>query len=130
MKKQIDLMAQELQHNNLGNFIPEGVKKQKEEDPTPKKGNHHALVVIDSSFDSWIIDSGATHHMVVKEKVVTSLSSCSRPPILMGDDTPVAVAREGRVELHNGSFENVLHVPNLSMNLLLVYQITQKGKNI
>jgi hypothetical protein len=39
----------------------------------------------------------------------------------MGDDTPVAVAGEGRVELHNGSFENVLHVPNLSMNLLSVY---------
>ena len=48
----------------------------------------------------------------------------------MGDDTLVAVATEGRVELHNASFENVLHVPNLSMNLLLVYHIIQKGKNI
>jgi hypothetical protein len=48
----------------------------------------------------------------------------------MGDDTPVEVAGEGRVELHNGSFENVLHVPKLSMNLLSVYQITQKCKNI
>jgi hypothetical protein len=48
----------------------------------------------------------------------------------MGDDTPVAVAGEGRVELHNGNFENVLHVPNFSMNLLLVYQITQKGKKV
>jgi hypothetical protein len=53
-----------------------------------------------------------------------------KTPILMGDDTPVVVAGEGRVELHNGSFENVLHVPNLSMNLLSVYQITQKGKKI
>jgi hypothetical protein len=48
----------------------------------------------------------------------------------MGDDTPVAVTGEGRVELHNGNFENVLHAPNLSMNLLLVYQITQKGKKV
>jgi hypothetical protein len=46
----------------------------------------------------------------------------------MGDDTPVAVVGEGRVELHNGNFENVLHVPNIYMNLLSVYQITQKGK--
>jgi hypothetical protein len=30
MNKQIDLMAKTLQHNNLGNFIPKGVKKQKE----------------------------------------------------------------------------------------------------
>jgi hypothetical protein len=39
MKKQIDLMAQALRQNNLGNFIPEGVKKQKEKNPAPKKGN-------------------------------------------------------------------------------------------
>ena len=46
----------------------------------------------------------------------------------MGDDTPVAVAGEGRVELPYGSFENVLHVPKISINLLSVYQITQTGK--
>jgi hypothetical protein len=120
-------MAQLLQKNNLGNFIPEGAKKKKKEYRAPKKGNHHAMVTINSSFDSWIIDSGASHHMAAKEEIFTSLSSCSRPPILMGDDTPVAVAGEGRVKLPNSSFENVLHVPNLSINLLSVYQITQKG---
>ena len=50
--------------------------------------------------------------------------------ILMGDDTLVAVAGEGRVELHNGSFENVLHVPKLFMIFLLVYHITHKGKRV
>jgi hypothetical protein len=48
----------------------------------------------------------------------------------MGDDTPIVVVREGRVELQNGSFENVLRVRNLSMNLLSFYQITQKGKRV
>jgi hypothetical protein len=68
--------------------------------------------------------------MAAKEEVFSSLSPCSRPHILMGDDTPVEVGGEGRVELHNGSFENVLHVPKLSMNMLLVYQITQKCKKV
>jgi hypothetical protein len=68
------------------------------------------MVAINSSFDSWIIDFGASHHMAAKEEVFSSLSPCSRPPILMGDDTPVAIVGEGRVELHNDSFENVLHV--------------------
>jgi hypothetical protein len=77
MKKQINLMGHVLQQNNLGNFIPKGVKKQKEEDPAPKKGNHHALVAINSSYDSWIIDSGASHDMEAKEEVFTCLSSCS-----------------------------------------------------
>jgi hypothetical protein len=66
MKKKIDLMAEVLQHNNLGNFIPKGVKKQKEEDPTPNKGNNHALVAINSSYDSWMIYFGASHYMVAK----------------------------------------------------------------
>ena len=114
-------MAETLQQNNLGNFILEGVKKQKEEDHAPKKGNNHALVEINSSSDSWIIDSGASHQMAAKEEIFTSLSSCSGPPILMGDDTPIEVAGEGRVELPNGSFDNVLHVPKISINLLLVY---------
>jgi hypothetical protein len=48
----------------------------------------------------------------------------------MGQDTPVAVSGEGSVELHNRIFENVLHVPKFSMNLLLVFQITQKGKTV
>jgi hypothetical protein len=48
----------------------------------------------------------------------------------MGDDTPVVVAREGRVEFHNGIFENVSHVPNISMNMLFVYQIIEKSKKV
>jgi hypothetical protein len=66
--------------------------------------------------------------MATKVEVFSSLSPCLRPPIIMGDDTLVAVVGEGRVELHNDSFENVLHVPNLSMNPLSVYQVTPKGK--
>jgi hypothetical protein len=34
------------------------------------------------------------------------------------------------VEIHNSSFENILHVPIISMNLLLVFHITQKGKKV
>jgi hypothetical protein len=123
-------MTQVLQKNNLGDLIPEGAKKKKEEEHVPKKGNHHALVAINSSYDSWIIDSGASHHMATKMEVFTSLSSCSGPPILMGDDTLRTVAGEGRVELPNGIFENVLHVPNISINLLSVYQITQTSKRV
>jgi hypothetical protein len=68
--------------------------------------------------------------MEVKEEVFSSFSPCSRPPILMGYDTSISVVGEGRVELHNENFDNILHVPNLSMNHLLVYQITQKGKKV
>jgi hypothetical protein len=65
MQKQIDLMSQILQQNNLGDRIPEGAKKKKPKDMNSKKGNSsHVLIAINSSPNAWIVDSGASHHMV------------------------------------------------------------------
>jgi hypothetical protein len=58
MQKQINLMTQIIQKNNLGDRIPEGAKKKNPEDHNPKKGNSsHALIAINSSPDAWIVDS-------------------------------------------------------------------------
>jgi hypothetical protein len=128
MQKKIDLMTQILQQNNLGDRIPEGAKKKKPEDQNPKKGNSsHALISINSSLDAWIIDSGASHHMDTTKEVYYSLDACKGPPILMGDNSPVEVTDKGRIELTNKSFENVLHVPKLSVNLLSMYQMKNYG---
>jgi hypothetical protein len=108
-------------------------KKKKPEDPNSKKGNSsHALIAINSSPDAWIIDSGASHHMVASEAVYSSLDACKGPPILMGDNSSIEVTGKGRIELTNGSFENVLHVPKIYVNLLSVYQMTNSstGKKV
>ena len=42
----------------------------------------------------------------------------------MGDDSPVEIIDKGIIELNHGSFEDVLHVPKLSVNLLSIYHIT------
>ena len=42
----------------------------------------------------------------------------------MGDNTKMEVEGQGNVEMENGDFQNFLYVPNLSSNLLLIYQIT------
>jgi len=52
-----------------------------------------------------------------KNDILSSLTTCMGPPILMGDDSPFEVTGKIRVELDHGIFENVLHVPQLSMNL-------------
>jgi hypothetical protein len=41
----------------------------------------------------------------------------------MGDNSSVEVTGKGRIELTNESFDNVLHVPKLSINLLSVYKM-------
>jgi hypothetical protein len=107
---------------------PEGAKKKKSEDPNSKKDNSsHALIAINSFPDAWIVDSGASHHMAASEVVYSSLDACKGPPILMGDNSSVEVTDKGRIELTNESFENVLHVTKLSVNLLSVYQMTNSS---
>jgi hypothetical protein len=46
---------------------------------------------------------------------------------MMGGNSPVEVSGKGRIELTNGSFENVLHVPKLPFNLLSMYQRKNYG---
>jgi hypothetical protein len=121
-------MSQILQQNNLGDRIPGGAKKKNPEDLNSKKGNSsHALIAINSSLDDWIVESGASHHMASSKVVYYSLDACKGLPVLMGDNSSVEVTVKGRIELTNGSFENVLHVPKLSVNLLSIYQMKNSG---
>jgi hypothetical protein len=61
--------------------------------------------------------------MATSKEVYSSLDSYKGPPILMGDNSSVEVIDKGRIELTNESFENVLHVPKIFVNLLFVYQM-------
>jgi hypothetical protein len=101
MQKQIDLMSQILQQNNLGDRIPEDAKKKKAEDLNFKKGNSSHALIANSSLDAWIIDSGASHHTAASEVVYSSLDACKGPPILMGDNSSIEVTDKGRIELTN-----------------------------
>lgn len=70
--------------------------------------------------------------MASTKEAFSSLDACKGPPILMGDGSPVDITGKGRIELNHGSFEDVLHVPKLSVNLLSIYQITHSrtGKRV
>jgi hypothetical protein len=121
-------MTQIIHQNNLGYRHPEGAKKKKPEDQNPKKGNSsHALIAMNSSLDAWIVDSRESHHMASKKKDYSSLDACKVPPILMGGKSSVEVTGKGRIELTNESFENVLHIPKISVNLIFVYQMMNYG---
>jgi hypothetical protein len=125
MKKDIDQITQIFQKNNLGDHIPEASKKKPEYQS--KRGNSHALISINFSHDAWILYSSASHHMETTKNVLSSIPTCTGPPILMGYDTPDEVISQGRLEIPHRSFENVLHVPKISVYLLSVYQITHSG---
>ena len=75
----------------------------------------------------WIIESGATHHMGASKRDFSSMTPSEVPHIFIGDDTKVEVEGKDEVEMENGVFKDVLYIPNLTSNLLLVYKITHYG---
>ena len=56
-----------------------------------KTREKEALVEVASSPSTWVLDSGASHHMASSKEELTSLEPCIMPSILMGDDIPIEV---------------------------------------
>ena len=57
----------------------------------------------------------------------SSLNHSKVPHIFIGNDNKMEVEGKGNVEIENGESQEVLYVPNLSLNLLSIYQITHLG---
>jgi hypothetical protein len=85
-----------------------------------------------SSFDEWLIDSREYYHMDKDKDIFSSLNECNTKKKFVGDDRSLSVEGPRTFQVENGHFNDVLCVPSLSCNLLLVYQITHssEGKTI
>jgi hypothetical protein len=81
-----------------------------------------------SSLDEWLIDSGASYHMAKDKDIFSSLNECNTKKIFFGDDRSLSVVGYGIAQVDNGHCNDVLCLPSLSCNLLLVYQITHSGE--
>jgi hypothetical protein len=81
-----------------------------------------------STSNEWLIDSGAFYHMAKDRDIFSTLNECNTKKIFVGDDRSLSVEGSGTVQVENGHFNDVLCVPSLSFNLLLVYQITHLGE--
>lgn len=96
----------------------------------PSKGKGHALTARASSYGStWILDSGASHHMTHTQQMVTSLASCGTSQIAVGESVQLSVLGLGFVSLDGGTLQDVLVVPDISTNLLSIYQIFHSGSS-
>jgi hypothetical protein len=122
--EKIDLMSQIIQKKILGDHITQGAQKKKPKDLNPKKGNSsHALISMNSSPDAWMVYSGASHHMDASKVFNSFLDACKGPPIPKRDNYSFEVSGKGRIEITNRSFENVMYIPKLSVNLIFMYQM-------
>ena len=72
------------------------------------------MVASTSSSPSFIIDFGASRHMVFTKKAFSSLDMLKGPPIVLGDDSLTEILGKGRIDLDHGQFSNVLYVLGLA----------------
>ena len=125
MKKQIDMLTQILEKNGIS--LLDSSKKREGGSNSEDKERVHALVADTSISPSFIIDSGASRHMVLTKEEFSSLNMSKGPPIVLGDDSLTESLGKGRIDLDHGQFSNVLYVLGLASNLLSVYQMTHAG---
>ena len=68
---------------------------------------------------SFIIDSGASRHMVLTKEAFSSLDMSKGPPIGLGDDSLTDSLGKGRIDIDHGKFNNVLYVPESCLQPLV-----------
>ena len=85
MKKQIDMLTQILEKNNIS--LPDSSKKREGGSNLEYRERVHALVAGTSSSPIFIIDFGASRHMVSTKDAFSSLYMSKGPPIVLGDDS-------------------------------------------
>ncbi len=89
---------------------------------------------------SWIVDSGATCQICIEKEQFVHYSKLCKPEIVsLGDGIKLKAVGRGTIlfsmklpgdKCRRCRFEDVLHVPDLSYNLVSVSKITKVGKTI
>ena len=83
--------------------------------------------------DVWYVDSGASNHMMSHGEWFRDMKKLDALGYVeTGDDTAHPIAHIGKVPLnmHDGKMKylaNVLHVPNITKNLVSIRQMIEQG---
>ena len=123
----MDMLTQLLEKHNI--YFLEGTKKKEGGSNFEYKKRVHYLVSSTLRSSSFIIDSRALSHMVSTREAFSLLDASNDPKIVLGDDSKTESKWKGRIYLNHGSFINVLYVPYLAANIILVYHATHAGSH-
>ena len=118
MKKTIEQMSTLIEHNNIS--LPQGANKFDDGPPIEDHEICHALKAYLTQSKAYLIDVGASNHMIASRESFTTLTISGGASIHMGDDSQILAAGRGSIKIQLGEFKNVLYVPSLATNLLFV----------
>ena len=123
MRRKIDEMTLLLEKHNI--TVPAGARKADHREESKEHDERcHGLKASCSTTHAFLIDSGASNHMVASRESFSSLQYFDGPSIHMGNNSKFQAKGKGSIKIEHGNFKDVLYVPSLATNLLSVYQIT------
>jgi hypothetical protein len=91
------------------------------------------LRLVSPGEDTWLIDSGASKHMIGQRDILSSLTEKNfSQKVTLGDDYqyPIKGVGESNYKLDSGTpmkMKDVLYVPGLTKNLLSISTLDKKG---
>ena len=100
MKKTIDQMSRLLEQNNIS--LPKGGKKSDAGNKIEDHERCHALKTRFSQSQAFLIDYGASNHMVASNESFSSLDLYGGPSLRMGDDSQILVIGKGSIQFEHG----------------------------
>ena len=103
-------MSRLLEQHNIS--LHEGTRKAEYGDKNEYQERCHALKDGFSKSHSFLIDLGASNHMVASKESFSSLQLTDGTSIHMGYDTQIQAEGKGSIKLEHGVFKNVLYVPS------------------
>ena len=118
MKKQIEMLTQLLEKNNIS--LPDFSKKREGGSNSEEKERVHSLVAGTSRSPCFIIDFGASRHIFSTREIFSFVDMSKGPPIVLGDNSLTDSMGKCRIDLDHGNFNNVLYVPGLASNIVSV----------
>ena len=123
MRRTINEMALLLKKHNI--IVPASARKVDHKEETEEDEEIcHALKASCSTAHAFLINSGASNHMVASRESFSSLQYFDVPSIQMGNSSKVQAKGKGSFKLEHGNFKDVLYVPSLATNMLSLYQMT------
>ena len=119
-------MALLLKKHNI--TVPASARKADHREETEEHDERcHALKASCSRTHAFLIDLGASNHIVASRESFSSLEYTNDPIIHMGNDSQIRAKGKGSNKREHGKFKDVLYVPSLAVNLLSIYQMTHTG---
>nr|XP_009768762.1 PREDICTED: uncharacterized protein LOC104219738 [Nicotiana sylvestris] len=112
--------------NDVNQVFDQGQGNNNETEPTANVAGIVTPSTPNDRNDKWIVDSGATNHMVGDSDMLSTVTKRENQKVLLPNGSRVPITHTGSSELLQGSIHNVLCVPEFKFNLLSVAKLTRE----